>query len=77
MTAYATVEDAVNAIREGAYDYLIKPLDVEDLRHKVRMVMEKRGLEKKVSSLEQELQGQYDFHNGWNRNIGSKSHDDP
>ena len=32
MTAYGTVESAVEAMREGAYDYLTKPLDMQRLR---------------------------------------------
>ena len=32
MTAYGTVENAVEAMREGAYDYLLKPVDVKRLR---------------------------------------------
>ena len=33
MTAYSSVETAVEALRLGAYDYLVKPLDFEALRH--------------------------------------------
>jgi len=40
MTAYASVETAVEALKKGAYDYLTKPLDFDELR----LVME-RGLE--------------------------------
>ena len=32
MTAYATVETAVSAIKRGAYDYLVKPFDPEELQ---------------------------------------------
>jgi len=35
MTAFASVEDAVEAIRLGASDYLQKPLNIDDLRHTV------------------------------------------
>lgn len=35
MTAYASVDSAVRALRGGAHDYLIKPLDFEAVRHKV------------------------------------------
>ena len=31
MTAYASVKTAISAIREGAYDYLMKPIEFEDL----------------------------------------------
>ena len=36
MTAYATVDTAVQALKEGAYDYLIKPLDIHDLKEAVQ-----------------------------------------
>lgn len=45
MTSHATVETAVNAIRQGAYDYLVKPVeDVEVLLALARRVREKRNL---------------------------------
>ncbi len=63
VTAYATVEDGVKAIKYGAHDYLVKPLDVEELCHKVANVMEKRTLETKVTSLQEELKDRYRFPN--------------
>lgn len=38
LTGHATVETGVEAIREGAFDYLIKPCDIEDLVGKLRLV---------------------------------------
>jgi len=63
ITAYAAVEDGVKAIKDGAYDYLIKPLDIEEFSHKVAAVMEKRGLQRKVTSLQKELKDRYRFSN--------------
>ena len=40
MTAYATIEDAVQAIKLGARDYLQKPLHMEDLRHAVTRALQ-------------------------------------
>jgi DNA-binding NtrC family response regulator len=40
MTAYGTVENAVQAMKEGAYDYLTKPLDLQRLRLLVRKALE-------------------------------------
>jgi len=42
LTGYASVESAVKALREGAYDYLLKPCDVEELRLTVARGMERR-----------------------------------
>src|SRR5256714_6514430 len=42
ITAFATVETAVEALREGASDYVIKPLKFDDLRHRVQGLLEHR-----------------------------------
>ncbi|HLZ30991.1 MAG TPA: ATP-binding protein [Chloroflexota bacterium] len=44
LTGYASLESAVKALREGAYDYLIKPCDVEELRVVVARAIERRQL---------------------------------
>ncbi len=49
MTAYATVEDAVSAIKLGALDYLQKPLHMDDLRHSVRRALEESRLRREIS----------------------------
>src|SRR5262245_32738932 len=45
MTAYATVEDAVRAIKLGARDYLQKPLHLDDLRHAVTRALAEAQLQ--------------------------------
>lgn len=44
LTGYASLESAVKALREGAYDYLLKPADVEELRATVARGIERRTL---------------------------------
>jgi signal transduction histidine kinase len=44
ITGYASIESAVTALREGAYDYMLKPADVEDLRATVARGIERRKL---------------------------------
>jgi signal transduction histidine kinase len=44
LTGYASIESAIKALREGAYDYLIKPCDVEELRAVVGRAVERRQL---------------------------------
>ncbi len=44
MTAYATVETAVEAMRKGAYDYIIKPFTLDELSLRLKKLFEKRGL---------------------------------
>ena len=49
MTAHATIEDAVRAIKLGARDYLQKPLHMDDLRHAVTRALEETQLRTEVS----------------------------
>ena len=44
LTGYASLESAVKALREGAYDYMLKPADVEELRATVARGIERRRL---------------------------------
>ena len=44
MTAYGTIETAVAAIKAGAADYLTKPLNLEDVLHRIGVVRERRRL---------------------------------
>jgi two-component system, NtrC family, response regulator HydG len=44
MTAYASVETAVEAMKQGAYDYVIKPFDPDDLEHTIRNAIERKQL---------------------------------
>ena len=44
LTGYASLESAVKALREGAYDYMLKPADVEELRATVARGIERRQL---------------------------------
>ena len=44
MTAYASVDTAVQALKQGAYDYITKPFDPDDLEHLVRNALERRHL---------------------------------
>jgi DNA-binding NtrC family response regulator len=44
MTAYGTVESAVDAMKAGAYDYVLKPFDLEEMEMKVERAVEHRRL---------------------------------
>jgi len=44
MTAFATIDSAISVLRQGAYDYLTKPLDLEDLRTTVQRAIEHRSV---------------------------------
>jgi len=55
MTGYPTITSAVEALKEGAYDYLSKPLIIDELRHLMQRVMERRFLRGEVHSLRTRL----------------------
>lgn len=56
MTAYGTVPNAVEAMKEGAYDYLTKPLDMQRLRSLVLKALEFQSVVSENSELRQRLQ---------------------
>jgi len=55
ITAYASTESAIEALKLGAYDYIIKPFDVEELRIVLKNALEKRQLERENTLLKREL----------------------
>src|SRR5918911_134020 len=57
ITGHATVESAVNALRAGATDYLIKPVEVERLRSILQRVPGTHELRAEIGDLRQELRG--------------------
>ncbi len=63
MTAYATVDNAVEAMKKGAYDYLVKPLSNDDLVMSIGRVLEKRRLKQENEYLRTELAKKDGYHN--------------
>lgn len=60
MTAYSSVETAVEALKSGAWDYLIKPLDFEKLKLTLRRALEHSGLIEENRRLRASLLDQFD-----------------
>jgi len=56
VTAYGTVENAVEAMKNGAYDYLLKPINLEELLVKIKRIEEKKKLEEEIQDLKEELE---------------------
>jgi signal transduction histidine kinase len=56
LTGYASMESAVKALREGAYDYMLKPADVEELRATVARGIERRKLGQQLRARVAELE---------------------
>ena len=63
MTAYATVGDAVEAMKQGAYDYLQKPFDPDDASLVVARALERKRLKEQAATLRREVEGVSSFHN--------------
>jgi DNA-binding NtrC family response regulator len=55
ITAYASVETAVRALKHGAYDYVTKPVDPDEISHLVRRVIEKQHLQRENIQLREKI----------------------
>jgi DNA-binding NtrC family response regulator len=55
ITAYASVETAVQALKEGAFDYITKPIDPDELSHVVRRALEQQELRSENVRLRQKV----------------------
>jgi len=63
MTAYGTVETAVASMKEGALDYLTKPIDLDELLLMLQKVMDRSHLIRENKELKAQLQERYTFTN--------------
>ena len=61
ITAYGTVESAVQALRAGAYDYITKPFENDEIRLTVAKTFERERLLAENRYLHDELEGRYSF----------------
>jgi DNA-binding NtrC family response regulator len=61
MTAYGTIETAVKAIKAGAYDYLPKPIDLEQLVVLIERISERQDLIRENTELKERLRERYKF----------------
>jgi DNA-binding NtrC family response regulator len=55
MTAYGSVSSSVKALKAGAYDYITKPLDLDDLQSKISRAAEAHNLREEVTTLKSSL----------------------
>lgn len=63
MTAYGTLESAVSAIKEGAYDYIAKPFSTDELIIKFQRALHHKNTAAEVKRLRKEVQAEFEF---WN-----------
>ena len=68
ITGYGSIKNAVEAMRQGAVDYITKPFQPEELLHAVRKALERRQLIDEIAYLRQQLSDRYAFANMVSRN---------
>lgn len=61
MTAFAEVETAIEAIKLGAFDYLIKPFDIDEVTLLVKRAIQIQRMEKEITVLHRELNDSYNL----------------
>lgn len=61
MTAYGTVPTAVKAMKAGAYDYILKPFDLEEMKAVVEKALTMEKLLRRSRYLQEELEAKYQF----------------
>lgn len=63
ITAFGDIDDAIQLINRGAYDYLIKPFKIEQLLIAVKKAAEELAMRRKIEELEQITKGRHSLHN--------------
>ena len=69
ITAYGTIEDAVRGIRSGAYEYITKPLNDDEVKVSIERALEQRSLRLENLELKRKLAEKFEF-----GNLVSRSH---
>ncbi len=63
ITGCATLKSSIEALRLGAFDYMLKPLNFEEIALKVRRLMEQKDFLEKAQFIHNELNRKYNFNN--------------
>jgi two-component system response regulator PilR (NtrC family) len=63
ITAFASINTAIDALRKGAYDYIMKPIEFDDLKLRVARLVKHRRLALENALLRKEVHQQYEFYN--------------
>ena len=63
ITGYGTIKSAIEAMRAGAYDYITKPIHLDEVRLTIKRALEHHSLIKENITLKQQLKGKYKFEN--------------
>jgi two-component system response regulator HydG len=62
ITAFGTIASAIQAMKMGAYDYITKPFQMDELVLTLKKALENRLLKKEVARLKKEVESRYHFH---------------
>jgi DNA-binding NtrC family response regulator len=62
ITAFGTIASAIQAMKMGAYDYITKPFQMDELVLTLKKALENRLLKKEVARLKKEMESRYHFH---------------
>ena len=73
ITAYATVDTAITAMKEGAQEYIVKPCNPEEISLLVSRIIKVKNLQRENTILRKKLTRQYSFHDIISKN--SKMHE--
>jgi two-component system response regulator PilR (NtrC family) len=63
ITAFGTIESAIGAMKQGAYDYIHKPFKIDEIRMIVKNAIDKRMLKTEVSLLRETVKTKYEIEN--------------
>jgi len=63
MTAFGTIDSAVEAMKQGAFDYVSKPFKMDEIRILMNKIMEEKALREEVISLRKEVKRRYQYSN--------------
>jgi DNA-binding NtrC family response regulator len=63
MTGFGSIDQAVQAVKDGAYDYINKPFKIDEMLLTIEKALEERRLRHEVTTLRQELRTRYHFEN--------------
>jgi DNA-binding NtrC family response regulator len=63
ITAFGSIETAIRAVKLGAYDYITKPFEIEELLLVIDKALGERSLRRQVARLQREVEKQYRFDN--------------
>jgi two-component system response regulator PilR (NtrC family) len=63
MTAYASVDTAIEALKNGAYDYLTKPFKVDEIKIAIKKALEQKRMKRENISLKKQLKKEFSFDN--------------